>query len=92
MAMLVTHPDYLDTSLRLDAYRQFLEHVVEQPRCWKALPSQIANWWRQRDNLEILRDDASAEIIGPQSDRARLLRASDFLAHSVPVRSEDARD
>ncbi len=80
MALLITHPDYLDTPSRLDVYRQFLQHLSEQQDVWHALPCEIANWWRQRDNLEIVGSGESAEIIGAVAERARILSLSDLQA------------
>lgn len=72
MALLVTHPDYLNTAPRLDAYRQFLEYIVAQrSRAWLALPAEVAKWWRQRDGMEIVADDVP-QIVGSAADRASL--------------------
>lgn len=72
MAMLVTHPDYLNAPWRLDVYREFLEHLAEQSECWNALPHQIASWWRQRDSLQIARSNGSTQLVGPMAGRARI--------------------
>jgi hypothetical protein len=88
LAMLVTHPDYLDTPQRLEIYQEFLEHLVEQSECWNALPDQIASWWRQRDEVSIAGSTQSPRLTGPAADRARLfsLRNLPFcqLAGEVP--------
>lgn len=76
MAMLVTHPDYLDTPDRLGVYEQFLEYVAGQNDTWNALPHQISSWWRTRDAMTI-RDETS--ICGDQSERARLIPIRDFI-------------
>ncbi|WP_153557020.1 polysaccharide deacetylase family protein [Roseimaritima sediminicola] len=52
MALMLTHPDYLDTEPRRQLYQEFLEHLAEQTDCWQALPSEVARWWRQRDRLQ----------------------------------------
>jgi peptidoglycan/xylan/chitin deacetylase (PgdA/CDA1 family) len=80
MALLITHPDYLDTPARLDVYRQFLEHLSEQQEVWHALPREIASWWRQRENLEIVGDSGSLELIGPAAKRTRIFSVSDLAA------------
>lgn len=72
MAMLITHPDYLDTPQRLEVYERFLEHLAEQSGCWFALPHQVASWWRDRDDLEITGAEASAHLVGPAAERARI--------------------
>jgi len=46
MALLITHPDYLDTPARLNIYRSFLEHVRETGGYWHALPREAAAWAR----------------------------------------------
>ncbi len=71
MALLITHPDYLDSPRRLDAYRQFLQHARELSGMWHALPKDVASWWRQRDRSTV-RDEGGPgrRIDGPASDRA----------------------
>lgn len=47
----VTHPDpgYLGSPSNRRHYVQFLDAVVTRNDLWKALPRDIARWWRQRD-------------------------------------------
>lgn len=78
MATLITHPDYLDTPQRLDVYRAFLEHLVEQSDCWMALPREVATWWRQRDKLEIVDGGQSPRLVGSAADRATLFSLSEL--------------
>jgi hypothetical protein len=57
MALVNTHPDYLQDRSRLRLYRDFLEAVRERSGCWHALPRDIAGWWRRRaaaDNISFL--------------------------------------
>lgn len=75
MAMLVTHPDYLDTPARLDVYRRFLEYVAEQTDAWKVLPEEIANWWRARDAMTV----KEGQIFGNQSERGRPVRMKSII-------------
>jgi peptidoglycan/xylan/chitin deacetylase (PgdA/CDA1 family) len=84
MAMLITHPDYLDTPQRLDIYRAFLEHLVEQPNCWHALPHEVATWWRQRDQLQIVDQGDSPRLVGPAAERAKLFSLGDLLTRDTP--------
>lgn len=79
MAMLITHPDYLGTGKRLTIYEAFLEYLAGRADCWKALPHQIANWWRQRDNLEIDGCGDSRQVIGPVSKRARIFSLGELV-------------
>lgn len=84
MALLITHPDYLDSPSRLDVYRQFLDHLSEQHAVWHALPNEVALWWRQRDRLNIIDGSngvagvESAELVGPMAERARTFSLRDL--------------
>lgn len=45
MALMLTHPDYLDTPERLDLYRQFLTEVRDGAEFWHVLPGELASWF-----------------------------------------------
>ncbi|MDE0865323.1 MAG: hypothetical protein OSA98_16150 [Rubripirellula sp.] len=79
MALMITHPDYLDTSASLKIYQDFLIHLTEQEDCWRASPLQIVDWWRLRDAMRIDVDNQSNPIHGPGSDRARMTSFSSLL-------------
>ncbi|QDS87889.1 hypothetical protein EC9_20720 [Rosistilla ulvae] len=80
MAMLITHPDYLDTAARLNVYRQFLEYLREQTDLWHALPRDVAAWWRQRDQSSI--SSSGDSIDGPAADRGRVVAIDELFAAS----------
>ena len=84
MALLITHPDYLDSELRIDAYRQLLLKAREMPGMWHALPKEVAAWWRLRDKSNLKREPSGKwRVNGPASERAR---ATSFRSTS-PVHS-----
>ena len=47
----VTHPDpgYLGDQRKRDIYAEFLRAMAERPHVWRALPREVAAWWRRRD-------------------------------------------
>jgi hypothetical protein len=47
----VSHPDpgYLGDSRNRACYAEFLRAIADRPRVWKALPREVASWWRERD-------------------------------------------
>lgn len=81
MALLITHPDYLDTSSRLDVYRQFLQYLRQQTDLWHALPRDVAAWWRRRDQSTIACNGDG--IDGPAAERGRVV-AIDNLFTPIP--------
>lgn len=70
LAMLITHPDYLNSAERMDQYRQFCRHVAADSDKWSAVPRDVATWWRQRQET-VVGDDG--RLVGPAADRGRLV-------------------
>jgi hypothetical protein len=68
LALLITHPDYLDSPKRQDEYRRFCEYVAMMEDKWLALPCEIAAWWRQRDSSSVR---SNQTIEGPAAQRGR---------------------
>ena len=86
MAMLVTHPDYLLSNGRRVQYQNFLEHLQTLEDAWFASPSEIADWWLQRDKSTIVENETgNYEIQGPAADRGRCLALSEFSDVSPPA-------
>ena len=48
MALMLTHPDYLDSPSRLAVYRDFLLWLRDHSAHWHVLPRQISRWFRNR--------------------------------------------
>jgi peptidoglycan/xylan/chitin deacetylase (PgdA/CDA1 family) len=51
LVQCVTHPDpgYLAEPKRRALYAEFLTALAERDGLWRALPSEVAEWWRLRD-------------------------------------------
>ena len=51
LVQAVSHPDpgYLAEAENRAGYTEFLQALAERPRLWRALPSEVAAWWRERD-------------------------------------------
>jgi peptidoglycan/xylan/chitin deacetylase (PgdA/CDA1 family) len=49
MALLLTHPDYLDSPKLRSLYGDFLKRALESD-WWHALPRDVASWWRCRES------------------------------------------
>jgi hypothetical protein len=49
-----SHPDrgYLGDPDKRAIYCELLDAVAERERLWKALPREVADWWRRRENGE----------------------------------------
>jgi hypothetical protein len=51
LAQCVSHPDpgYLGDRDKESLYVEFLDAVAEREDVWRALPREVAAWWRERD-------------------------------------------
>lgn len=47
MALMLTHPDYLDSPKLRSLYGDFLKQVRDEGMYWHALPREVARWWRK---------------------------------------------
>jgi hypothetical protein len=48
----ISHPDpgYLGAVTQERLYVEFLDSIVARPHLWRALPREVAAWWRRRDS------------------------------------------
>lgn len=72
MALIDTHPDYLEESRVLAAYGRFLERFAHDESAWRALPTRVSDWWRRRSQSRLDRDGDQWVVRGPASADARL--------------------
>jgi hypothetical protein len=72
---LLVHPDYIIEPDVRAVYRDLLAMLKElrtSQNLWFALPGEVADWWRQRSQMTIVRKHGSWCITGEGSERARL--------------------
>jgi peptidoglycan/xylan/chitin deacetylase (PgdA/CDA1 family) len=76
----VTHPDpgYLGDPRNRTSYTEFLRAISDRPRVWKALPREVASWWRERD----------ARVGEPMSGTVRIGDNPDDVALDPPAELE----
>ena len=73
MVLINTHPDYMNTPERLEIYEQFLSAMHQKRNAWHALPRDVARWWLDRHNSELVSLNNSWRIQGPASDKAKVM-------------------
>ncbi|HEV3363282.1 MAG TPA: hypothetical protein VG795_03945, partial [Acidimicrobiia bacterium] len=79
MVLLLTHPDYTDKAVAVDSYRDLLAAYRDDGTAWKALPREVAAWWRRRAASRPERVGDGWEVVGPAAGEAaiRFLGCSD---------------
>ena len=52
LVQVLSHPDpgYLGDREKRARYLELLRALAERPGLWKALPREVASWWRERDS------------------------------------------
>ncbi|HKD68587.1 MAG TPA: hypothetical protein VKB84_17215 [Candidatus Binataceae bacterium] len=53
MILTLIHPDYSGEGIYFEAYEKLLEYLAGIENAWHALPSQVAQWWRQRADAQL---------------------------------------
>ena len=67
MALFLTHPDYLGTPEASAPYRRTLLALAEDATAWRALPREVAGWWRRRADSMIEWDGGGWRVSGPRA-------------------------
>jgi peptidoglycan/xylan/chitin deacetylase (PgdA/CDA1 family) len=73
MALMLTHPDYLQLAPIARAYEELLARFSTDESAWRALPGDVSRWWRRRAASEVQRTPDGWRVAGPASGEARIL-------------------
>jgi hypothetical protein len=76
MALVLTHPDYWGVEGLPRAYERLLERFASDSTAWKALPRDVAAWWRRRAGSSVARDGAGWRVEGLAAAEARIAYAT----------------
>ena len=74
----IIHPDYLLNKKAQKTYRSLLKYLAQlrdEGKIWIALPGDVADWWRQRNQMTMTRESGSWRAAGRSSDRVRVAHA-----------------
>jgi len=75
----IIHPDYTTARWSKQLYELLLVYLAGMRvdrGLWIALPHEVNEWWRHRQDLELVNDDGGWRIRGPEAWRARVAYAS----------------
>jgi hypothetical protein len=85
----IVHPDYVIGEREQEVYKNLLRHLSELREAaglWIALPGELNEWWRQRNQLRLVKNDGGWEMVGGGKERARIAYArleNDELVYSL---------
>jgi hypothetical protein len=75
----IVHPDYLLEKKARGVYLALLEHLSRSRRdanMWITLPRELNQWWRDRNEMRLVKDGVDWRVEGPNKNRARVAYAS----------------
>jgi hypothetical protein len=78
LVSFIVHPDYILESRARDTYKSLLGYLAGlrlEKKIWIALPREVNQWWRVRNQMKLVRRGNDWVIEGPESHRARLAYA-----------------
>jgi len=74
----IVHPDYIIEEPARECYRELLQHLsglISANQVWMAAAGDVNRWWRERSQMQLIRQGNGWRISGPGSERARLAYA-----------------
>jgi peptidoglycan/xylan/chitin deacetylase (PgdA/CDA1 family) len=77
MILTLVHPDYCGEGAYLNAYAELLRRLGEIENAWRALPAEVAQWWRMRARMRLHLAQGCPLIVGEGADRATAVRLSE---------------
>jgi hypothetical protein len=75
----IVHPDYLLDKPARDLYSTLLGRLAElrrQSKMWIPLPRELNDWWRNRNEMRLVKEGSTWQIHGPEKHHARIAYAS----------------
>jgi hypothetical protein len=77
LVLMLTHPDYLIDPAIFAAYERFLTRYVGDRSPWKALPGEVAAWWKRRHSSSLeLEANGEWRVVGPANGEAQVVFAA----------------
>jgi hypothetical protein len=99
MVLVLTHPDYADDPRVTTGYRTLLDTYRDDPTVWRALPRDVAAWWRRRAVSTIEPTDSGWTVRGTAADDGKvrfchpgtpaLTEGREHDALEIPIRHRD---
>lgn len=77
MILTLIHPDYCGDDEHLPLYEELLKILSDFDKAWRALPCEVARWWRERAQMNLVLRDGNPFITGRGARQAAARRISE---------------
>jgi len=78
LVSFIIHPDYIFTLKALPVYKELLSYLSrlgKEQKMWIARPGEVNTWWRERNEMKLVRKDGKWTVDGYGRERARIAYA-----------------
>jgi hypothetical protein len=75
MVLALAHPDYAEDPRLAKGWQQLLDEFQSDETAWKALPREVASWWRDRASSELRQSPDGWTLTGPAEARGTVRHA-----------------
>ena len=72
MALALAHPDYATDPRLAHAWQLLLDEFRDDDSAWRALPREVAQWWRRRAASTVRRERGGWRVEGPAARDGRV--------------------
>lgn len=76
MILTLVHPDYYGRQPYLAEYEELLKQLRDTEGAWRALPSEVASWWKRRARMTLEVQSGKPRIAGSSTEGAAARRLS----------------
>jgi len=76
MILTLVHPDYYGRQPYLSEYEELLKQLRDLEGAWRALPSEVAAWWKRRAHLKLEIKAGKPVVTGGATEGAQARRLS----------------
>jgi hypothetical protein len=84
MALVLAHPDYAVDPRLSGAWSRLLEEFRDDDTAWRALPREVAAWWRRRASSTLRESDGGWRVEGPAAGEGAVRFATSETSSLAP--------
>ena len=84
MVLALAHPDYAANPVAAAAWDSLLTTFADDDTAWRALPSEVAAWWRRRSQSHLERIDGHWSVAGPAAAEGSVVYAGEAARGDSP--------
>ena len=73
---IIVHPDYTQSARDVARYEKLVQFLQTSHTTWFALPREVARWWKNRTQQQLVFEQGKWHVVGPDAERSRIAYVS----------------